>query len=238
LNHIAEEDLIAYQLHEATDARAIREHLELCPECANTAESIAETLRVFSAEPVPQANLDHVWQRLRGSLPAPPLAKGRTQLWRWLAAPALAGALLVAFFAMHHHPAIHGDNATAHLHPGPLTEQPRDPDLAGHLDNAERLLTEVSHANGSLDETTRSQAHDLLLSNALYVRKANDDGDLAEAAVLEKLGRTLTTLEHEPTGSGNADDTGSGLHLSLGMNGLLLDIRILQQNDSTPKESQ
>ena len=239
MNHIAEEDLIAYQLQEAVDTASIREHLELCPDCASTAESIAETLRVFSAEPVPQANLEHAWQRLRGSMPAPVTAPRGTQVWRWLAAPMLAGALLLAFVATHHHPPEQGQK-TAHLNPGPLTEKPRDADLAGHLESAERLLTEVSHSNGPLDSTTRRQAKDLLLSNALYIRKASADGDLAEAAVLDKLERTLTTLQHEPIGSGKTDNTDNGWHLHVEMNtdGLLLDIRILQQNDSTPKDSQ
>ena len=237
MKHIAEEELIAYQLQEAVDAAVIREHLELCPECASSAESIAETLRVFSAEPVPQANLEHAWQRLRGSMPAPVAVAHRRQVWRWLAVPALAAALLLGFLAMHGHSAAH--DTSAHLRPGPLTQQPRDPDLAGHLESAERLLTEVSHSTGPLDESTRRQAQDLLLSNALYVRKASADGDAAEAAVLDKLDRTLTTLEHEPTGARKPDNADNGWHLRVEMNtsGLLLDIRILQQNDSSSKES-
>ncbi len=73
--HFSEEDLIAYQLHESSDEAAIQRHLELCPECAATSDSIAETLRVFSSAPVPQPDLDRNWQRLRGNLsvltPAP-----------------------------------------------------------------------------------------------------------------------------------------------------------------------
>ena len=244
MNHITEVDLIAYQLHEAVDADAIRRHLEVCPECASTAESIAETLSAFSAEPVPQANLEHAWQRLRGNMPllapARVAAPRRNSAWRWFAAPVLAGSLLLAFVTTRHHPAPQAPDTTAHLRPGPLTEKPRDPDLAGHLDSAERLLTEVSHSTGPLDETTLRQAQDLRISNALYIRKANADGDVAEAAVLDKLDRTLTTLQHEPNGSDKADDSRKGWHLSveLNANGLLLDIRILQQNDSTPKDSQ
>ena len=236
MNHIAEEDLIAYQLQEPVDGAAIRAHLEGCAECAHTAESIAETLRVFSAEPVPQSNLGHAWQRLRGSLPAPVLTPRRRPIWHWLAAPALAGALLLGFAATRRHPSSEGHNTTAHIAPGPLTEQPRDADLAAHLDSAERLLTEVTHASGPLNPATRRQAHDLLLTNAVYIRKADADGDVTDAAVLEDLSRTLTTLEHEST-SAKSDD---GWHLNVQMNahGLLLDLRILQQNDrASAKES-
>jgi hypothetical protein len=237
LNHIAEEDLIAYQLQETVDAEAIREHLELCPECASTAESIAETLRVFSAEPVPQVNLEHAWQRLRGNMPALAGAPRPSRVWRWLAAPVLTGGLLLALIAAHRRPTAQDHETKAHLNPGPLTAQPRDPDLADHLASAERLLTEVSHSAGPIDETTRGQAQDLLLSNALYINKANADGDLAEAAVLDELGRTLTTLQHEPAGPSKTEE-GWHLRVEMNANGLLLDIRILQQNDSTAKESQ
>ncbi len=231
MKHIAEEDLIAYQLQENIDAAAIREHLEVCPECARTAESIAETLRVFSAEPVPRANLDHAWQRLRGNLPPIAAAPRRTPVWRWLAAPLPAAALLLAFLATHHRFVAPSRDASAHLQSGPLSEQPRDPDLAAHLENAERLLTEVSHSTGPLDENTRAEAQNLRLTNAVYIRRANSEGDLAEAAVLDRLDRTLTTLQHEPSGS--------GWHLRVEMNtsGLLFDIRILQQNDNSMKDS-
>ena len=68
MKHFSEEELIAYQLHESQDENAISRHLESCSECADLSESIAETLRVFSADPVPQPNLEHNWQRLRGNL--------------------------------------------------------------------------------------------------------------------------------------------------------------------------
>ena len=51
MKHFSEEELIAYQLQESSDEVAISRHLEGCSECANLSESIAETLRVFSADP-------------------------------------------------------------------------------------------------------------------------------------------------------------------------------------------
>lgn len=239
MKHIAEEDLIAYQLHDSPDEASVRSHLEVCAECAANSESIAETLRVFSADPVPQANLDHAWQRLRGNLPsAPTEPRRRFGLSRLphgalpAAGMALAALLLVSFAVSFVGIRIHRGTPVEHrdlaIHrPHPLTEQPTDPAIANHLDSAERLLTEVNHASGPLDTGTRTQAHELLLKNAVYVHKAHDQGDLAEASVLENLGRVLTTLDHEPTPE-------SGWHIRLEMNtdGLLLDIRILRQNDT------
>ncbi len=47
MRHFSEDELIAYQLHEAIEAAAVRKHLEECSACAEVSESIAETLRVF-----------------------------------------------------------------------------------------------------------------------------------------------------------------------------------------------
>jgi hypothetical protein len=190
-------------------------------------------LRVFSAEPAPQPDLEHNWQRLRGNLSVltPERRRGFELLrWHW-AWPAIgiaaAALLLLTVFGTH----INRTNETKHNlavngH-GPLTTQPTDPAIANHLEAAERLLTEVNNASGSLDDNTREQAHDLLLKNAVYVQNARDSGDLAEAAVLENFGRVLTTLDNEPP------TPHSTLRLRLEMNtsGLLLDIRILRQND-------
>jgi hypothetical protein len=232
MKHFSEEDLIAYQLHESSDEGSISRHLESCSECADLSESIAETLRVFSAEPVPQPDLEHNWQRLRGNLSVlTPERRGFEFLrWRWVwpvIGFATAALVLLTVFGVR----IHRTSETRHNFAvnghGPLTTQPTDPAIANHLDAAERLLTEVNNSSGSLDETTREQAHSLLLQNAVYVRNARDSGDLAEAAVLENFGRVLTTLDNEPP----TPHSTWRLRLEMNTSGLLLDIRILRQND-------
>lgn len=243
-SHFSEEDLIAYQLHESSEEAAIKRHIDQCAECAALSESIAETLRVFSSDPVPQPDLERNWQRLRGNLsvltPEPRRRFfPRFALWSG-AGLAAAALLLVAFVTIHvtrdrDHIAALLPALTRVTHPntainghGPLTTEPTDTGVVNHLDAAERLLTEVNHTSGSLDPATRAQAHDLLLSNAVYVRTARDHGDLAQAAVLDDLGRVLTTLDNEPS------SPHSTLQLRLEMNtsGLLLDIRILRQNQN------
>ena len=243
--HIPEDELIAYQMQESDRETLIAEHLERCAECAALAESIAETLRVFSAEPVPRANLDHAWQRLRGALPPLPAPQPRRTAWArrlsW-GVPAAVLALLLAGIPFRerrsHRPTL---PAYANHHVGPLTEQPVSPadaaSMNAHIDSAERLLTEVNHASGPLDGSVRAQAHELLLSNALYVQQAHAQGALAQASLLEDLGRVLTTLDHEQEPD---QERGRGWHLRLQMNtdGLLLDLRILQQNDQQQNDRQ
>lgn len=243
MTHFTEEELIAYQLHEGAEENAIRQHLEHCPECAAVSDSIAETLRIFSSDPVPQLDLDRNWQRLRGNLSVLTTETRRRFRPRFVLWPVvgLAAAILLAVVfvgvrvtrsrdgitallpALNH---INHTNTAINGH-GPLTTEPVDPAMANHLDAAERLLTEVNHTTGSLDPATRAQAHELLLTNAVYVRSARDHGDLAQAAVLDDLGRVLTSLDNEPPKH-------STLQLRVEMNtrGLLLDLRILRQNDN------
>lgn len=233
MKHFSEEELIAYQLHESSDQVSISRHLEGCSQCADLSESIAETLRVFSAEPAPEPDLERNWQRLRGNLNV--LAPKQHRIfdlmrwqWAWPAIGFAAAALvLITVFSLRVHGTRQVNRNFAVNGHGPLTTQPVDPAIASHLEAAERLLTEVNNSPGELDDTTREQAHNLLLKNAVYVRNARDNGDLAEAAVLENFGRVLTTLDNEPS------SPHSTLRLRVEMNtsGLLLDIRILRQND-------
>jgi hypothetical protein len=232
MKHFPEEDLIAYQLHESSNETAIRRHLEECVECAAVSESIAETLRVFSAEPVPKLDLERNWQRLRGNLSVLGADQPKRFGLRWkLIWPpiglAMAALLVVVFIALHgSYTMMKRPNLAINGH-GPLTTEPRDPAIADHLDSAERLLTEVNNTQGSLDDVTREQAHHLLLKNAVYVHSARESGDVAQAAVLENLGRVLTTLDNEP----ETPHSTWRLRLEMNTSGLLLDIRILRQND-------
>jgi hypothetical protein len=225
MKHFTEDDLIAYHLQENKDAEAIRTHLESCQDCAAISDSIAHTLRVFSAEPAPQPNMEHNWQRLRGNLSVLPQAQ--RSRWKLLMLPAfglVAAALLVAVFVGLH---LHREHTRyAFDRKGPLTVEPAEE--LNHLDTAERLLTEVNHTSGALDESTLATAHTLQLHNALYVQKARQRGDLAEASTLENLGRVLTSIGNEPRSSEGT----FRVRFEMNTDGLLLDIRILRQNDT------
>jgi hypothetical protein len=241
MKHFTEEDLIAYQLHESSNEAAISGHLERCSDCADLSESIAETLRVFSAEPVPQPDLERNWQRLRGNLIVhTPQQRNLSDLlrehWLWPALGVAATALIVlgVFGLQTHRAPAPRPNYAINGH-GPLTTQPAgaamDPAIANHLDSAERFLTEVNNSHGELDDVTRQQASDLLLKNAVYAQSARDKGHLAEAALLERFGRVLTTLDNEPP----TPHSTWRVRLEMNTSGLLLDIRILQQNDDHPQ---
>jgi hypothetical protein len=121
--------------------------------------------------------------------------------------------------------------------PGPLTTAPvdavaEDPALAMHLDTAERVLTEVSHADGPLQQGTREQVHRLLLENAVYHQSAERHGDMATAAVIDDLGRVLISLDAEPTNAEQQKASNpDAFRLQMNIGGVLLDLRILHHND-------
>jgi len=102
-----------------------------------------------------------------------------------------------------------------------------DPSLAMHLDTAERVLTEVSHSDGQLQPETREQVHRLLLENAVYYQSAESRGDSSTAAVIDDLGRVLTSLDAEPRESGHDEDS---VRLQIHVGNVLLDLRILGHN--------
>ena len=251
MKHFSEEELIAYQLGESGDAEAIRAHVEVCTTCSALADSLAETLRVFSAEPVPAVEFERSWERVRGHLtvlePEPRRFGWLRSPWAWSAAGVAMAAVLVLAVSLKVH-VLRDFGAGAHYamqRPGsgrvPFTEQPMgqptNPAIAEHLDAAERLLTEVNHSSGPLDAVTRSQARALLVKNAVYVSSAHAQGDVAEATVLENLGRVLTTIDNVSDRQGQREARaldeaeGVGFRLEMNTSGLLLEIRILRQND-------
>lgn len=228
MSHFSEEELIAFHLGDAQHADAVRTHLNACDACSELSYSIAETLRVFSADRPPQPDFETSWQRVRSSMDVPS-APGRRSWWThlaWPAAASLCAAMLLAVFFVHQH-AMRKTALTSHRQ---LVADPID--ARNHLDAAERLLTEVNHTQGALDDATLDSAQHLSMKNAVYIRQAQQRGDMVEAATLENLGRVLTDIQHQP----HENDKTWRLRLELNTDGLLLDIRILQQNDD--KEQQ
>ncbi len=230
LVHPSEDDLITYHLQEHNDPLAVRHHIERCAACAVQSDAIAESLRVFSADSTPEPDVSRSWKQIRGKLPVVETTpRRRFSRMLWPATGLIAATLTAAIFLTTKSPTpARSHEVSTSTRQGPLSTTPADPEVAEQLERAERLLTEVNHASGPLDEETRAQAHTLLLKNAVSIRSARQDGDFATASVLETFGRVLTTIDHQP----EAARPGWHLRFELNTEGLLLDIRILRQNDS------
>jgi hypothetical protein len=125
---------------------------------------------------------------------------------------------------------INGPAIEAVSYPDAVAE---DPSLALHLDSAERVLTEVSHSDGRLQPETREQVHRLLLENAMYYQSAETRGDMSTAAVIDDLGRVLTSLDAEPQTSAHDEDS---FRLEMHLGDVLLDLRILHHDTDNKAE--
>ena len=242
----SEDELIAYQMGEGTakERAAIAAWLESDADAAKMAEEIAETLHVFSAGPVPAADFEKNWLRVRGGLTVLEPAKRSWARWPMFAgASAAMAALLVGVFWLGLHTRVrniyearvakYGNHAIRPMPAGYNGEAAGMHDVslnggvAGHLDAAERLLTQVNHDDVNGDgEMMQAEAHQLLLRNAVYERSATERGDYTQAAVLGNLGRVLTTMDREPA----TEHKTLEMKLDMNTDGLLLEIRILRQN--------
>ncbi len=239
-----EDELIAYQMGEgsARERSAIAAWLERDADAMRMAEEIAETLHVFSAVRVPAADFEKNWLRVRGGLTVLPVAAKRWMRWPVFAGTGAAfAALLVGVFWLGLHTRVRdmyearvGGRYGAHeIRPMPAGYKAEANHAAGvqdvslHLDAAERLLTAVNHCDSPADGAVlQTEAHQLLLRNALYERTATERGDYSQAAVLDNLGRVLTTMDTErPT-----EHKTLQMRLEMNTDGLLLEIRILRQN--------
>ena len=238
-----EEELIAYQMGEGTakERAAIAEWLESDAAATKMAEEIAETLHVFSAEPVPAVDFEKNWLRVRGGLTVLSAEKKKWMRWPvYAGASAAMAALLVGVFWLGLHTRVRNIYEARVAKYGSHTIRPMPAgykvdaenaagmhDVALHLDAAERLLTQVNHDDVDGDGAAmQAEAHELLLRNAVYEASAKERGDYTQAAVLGNLGRVLTTMDHEP------ETAHKTLQMKVEMNtdGLLLEIRILRQN--------
>lgn len=223
-----EQELIAFHLGEPCDEKAIRTRLQTDDAYAALSEAIQRTLRVFSAEPVPEPDTQAAWQHLRNSLPVLERTK-KTRFWQqFILVPAgviavllLAGTFFVPRFL--HKRAVTDEAGVIQLRPSATNVATQN--VSDHLDRAERWLTVVNHATSPLDEQTQAEGERLLTTNAVYLRDARSRGDLPDAFALERLGRVLTSAH-------NTGESGVQLRVEMNTDGLLFDLRILRQNHS------
>jgi hypothetical protein len=208
MNHMTEEELIAYREGVTEERAAISEHLATCEQCRAEFERIEAVLAALDTLPVPDPGADYgrrVWQQI-----APRLQQKRLRWWQaWIeprrltALGAVAALIVVAFLAgrwTRH--SREGDNVASR-------EQVRERILivavGEHLGHSEQMLVELSNAepnNPAQKEINISaeqrRAEDLLEENRLYRQTALQEGDTGLASVLDDLERVLLDVAHSP----------------------------------------
>jgi hypothetical protein len=227
--HLTEEDLILHFYGEShagisrgrgEHAGRIARHLEECADCAALYEEIAGTLALVPDPQVPNRSEDYgtdVWQKIRFRLPVQERVQRFPRLfWPRLAMTAAAAALLIAAFTAGRFwpgtpeaPHAQGPSATAAAITLDAGERARLAAIADHLEQSERVLLDVVHAEGSPDQTTgpavinvsRQQvwADALVDANRLYRDAASRAGDEETAALLDDLERSMLDIVHGPS---------------------------------------
>lgn len=213
MTHCSDDELVLHYYGEADHHAA---HLSACGECRERFHELTLVLAAATPLDVPERP-DHygleVWQRIRHRLPArAPWWQG---LWSWqLAAAATAGVLLLAVgftagrvWRADDTPAatvatvrpVAGDTDDAQRRVLLLT-------VADHLDQSDRVLTDIVNAEGGLDiSSEQAWAVDLVAASRLYRQEALETNETSLAAVLDELERTLLEIVHRPSTVTNDD---------------------------------
>lgn len=208
MNHMTEEELIAYREGIAEQRAVSAEHLAGCPKCREELERIEAVLAALDTLTVPDPGADYgrqVWKQI-----APRLAEKPARWWqvwfepRRLATAGALVALLVAAFLV----------GRISKRPGPQDnvaseEKVRERILVvavgEHLGHSERMLVELSNAGPDNPRqrevniaSEQRRAEDLLEENRLYRQTALQEGDAGLASVLDELERVLLDVAHSP----------------------------------------
>jgi len=225
MNHLSEEEMTA-AYYDGLEP-PVRAHLDDCPQCRAAFDQLKRMLDRLREAPVPERDASYggqVWTRL-----LPHLSSERPRrIWLrwWTVAPALATVAVVAFIA------------------GMLVQQRRQPSgisakarervlmvaLGNHLDRSQIVLAELVNATPrTIDlKDERDRARDLVDENRLIRQTALHDGDMADAAVLDELERTLLDIANGPADPSPADL--EALQQRIEREGLLLKVRIVSSN--------
>jgi hypothetical protein len=207
MSHLTQEEIVMSYYGERSA------HLDGCEECRAQLGRIAEVLDRVEAPEVPEPDADyetHVWQRLSWRLRG---EKKRAKRNEWMRYGAAAAVFALAFFA-----GLLWNKWTGKQTNGPLTvtrgtavqpvstQQQRDRILfvvvSDHFDQSERILVELTNLKpeAGLDLTAeRKRAENLLASNRLYRRTAEDRGEDSVATLLDELEPVLLQLAHAPS---------------------------------------
>jgi hypothetical protein len=211
MNHLSDDDLVLHYYGEDERPRA---HLLACAECASRYHALTAVLQAVAPVDVPERGDQYgleVWQRIRHRLPV--RAAWWHGLWSWQGAAAMAcgiALIVVGFTAGRFSTSTPAGEVAVAPRPASDDEQVRRRVLfltvADHLDQTDRVLTDVVNAPGGLDISgEQAWAVDLVANSRLYRQEAIETNETSLAAVLDELERTLLEIVHRPSRVTDAD---------------------------------
>jgi hypothetical protein len=243
MKHVGEDEFIDLYYGEATSAA--NTHLRACRECSAKYADFKHSMDTIHVPAVPKKASDYgerIWEALRPQLipyeKKPARWRGWTQ-WKVAALTLSLAMLLTAAFL--------GGRYWERKSVIPRTVADNPPEarrvmlvvLTDHLDQTERLLVELNHAdlpNRTENAQLQSQARELLASNRLYRASASNAGDVALAGALDRLEGVLAEIANDP----NLTETDlERVRKDMNTEGILFDIRVLltrhSDRESGPK---
>jgi hypothetical protein len=221
-HHFTDDDLTLYYYGEGRRRHDIERHLESCAPCAATYREITGTLAMIAAPEVPERGDQYgleVWQRIHHKLP-----EREASAWAALAAffrpdrlglvAAAAMLILAAFVAGRVWERVPpaGTPRSASVAPGTAVVTAGESrqrilltSVADHLDQSERVLTDIMNAPRGDISAEQRWADDLLDASRLYRQDAVDAGETSVAAILDDLERSLIEIVNSPSKISAAD---------------------------------
>ena len=236
MNHMTEEELIAYRDGEPRRREDFAKHLKGCTDCQQEMARIDAVFAALDAMPIPDPGEDfgsRVWQRI-----SPRLAENRSPWWhsffqpnRLVAVGAMAALVLLAFFIGRYSkksPA-GGEFADA----GKVRERVLVVAVGDHLGRSEMILMELANTEPEKGEklvnisSEQKRAEELLEENRMYRQTAVRDGDALMASTLDELERVLLDIANSPDEVTPAQF--EAIQKRIAAKGILLKVRVVNQ---------
>jgi hypothetical protein len=238
MNHMSEQELIAYRYGETGNRERFAQHLNECMDCRREMDHIDAVFAALDTMPISDPGEDfgrRVWQQI-----SPRLPEMRHSWWqvffaprRMLALGTVAALILLAFFI------------------GRFTKKsPTGPDLAAdsgkdrdrvlvvavgdHLGRSEMILMELANAEPEKGQklmnigAEQKRAEDLLEENRLYRQTAVRDGETLMASTLDELERVLLDIANSPDEVTPAQF--EAIQKRIAAKGILLKVRVVHQD--------
>jgi hypothetical protein len=237
MNHMTEEELIAYRDGETRERQRFAGHLNDCEVCRHEMERIEAVFTALDAMPVPDPGEDfpsRVWQQI-----SPRLPEKRSSWWqtfleprRLVAVGAMAAIILLAFFLgrFTKKTAPGGEIADS----GKVRERVLVVAVGDHLGRSEMVLMEFANAEPQKGQklvnisTEQKRAEDLLEENRLYRQTAQRDGDALMANTLEELEPILLDIANSPDEV--TPTQFEAIQKRIAAKGILLKVRVVHQD--------
>jgi len=239
MNHMSEEELIAYRDGETRGRESFAAHLNECAQCQHEMARLDAVFAALDAMPVPDPGDDfgrRVWQQI-----SPRLPEKRHHWWQTLLEPrrlvfagAVAALILLAFLLgrFTRTPLTGNQDLTASN--GKVRERVLVVAVGDHLGRSEMILMELANAEPEKGQklmnisVEQKRAEDLLEENRLYRQTAAQNGDTLMASTLEELEPILLDIANSPDEVTPAQF--EAIQKRIAAKGILLKVRVVHQD--------